>query len=494
MRLISGCVGREQYRVDYRPTNRQVTLNNKITSFLGWAAALVGVLVANSAVADVTLVEKDGWTVFMNGRIQAFANYNVGTGKPRNLKDNNCATPGDWATCSDVEIRGGGIDQSDALTEWPAGTDLQRTTDRGVVQELRLRTGFTGNVLGFGIKKQLTERTEILGYTAVTVGIDSDLRRKFSDSRPDWRESYLRLSGPAGTLSAGRMLTLHSRGATEITYLYGYRYGLGFAGGVSSASRSSAGSVGFGVLGNGFGAGLTYATPSFAGVTLEAGIYDANNVVGTQLLERTRWPRVEFEGAYDRAFPWGVVKVFANGAWQELYDYSGTPRKAVVWGVGYGGRLEVGPFRLGLAGHRGQGIGVTYALEPHGSLYFVERAQAEAAATVKMRTVEGYYAQAQVWLGKAVDVRAGAGVTHVQRIEEDVSPWNPETAPSVGWVILNRQIGLGGGATYHYRDQVHFTAEVFYADFEWYRPIPDPGGMTPKQYMQSVNLGVTYDF
>lgn len=468
-------------------------MSYRITSLLGLAASLACALVANSARADVTLIEKDGWTVYMNGRIQAFLNYNVGVGKPRNVKDANCT--GDPVVCGDVELRGGGIDQSDALTEWPAGTDQQRTTDRGVVQELRLRTGFTGNVLGFGIRKQLTDQTEITGYSAVTVGIDSDLRRKFSDSRPDWRESYLRMSGPGGTLSAGRMLTLHSRGATEITYLYGYRYGLGFPGAVSAAGKSSAGSVGFGVLGNGFGAGVTYATPSLAGIKLEAGLYDANNVVGTQLLERTRWPRVEFEGTYDGAFPWGAVKVFANGAWQELYDYAGTPRKATVWGVGYGGRLEAGPFRLGLAGHRGVGIGVTYALEPHGSLYFVERAQADATALVKLRTVEGYYAQAQFWLGKAVDLRAGAGVTSVKRLPEDVTAWDPMKAPSVGYVILNRQIGLGGGATFHYRDQLHFTAEFFHADFEWYKPVPAPaGGAAPKQYMSSVNVGATYDF
>ncbi len=428
----------------------------------------------------------------MNGRIQAFANYNVGTGKPRNVQDANCT--GEPVACGDVELRGGGIDQSDGLTEWPAGTDLQRTTDRGVVQELRLRTGFTGNVLGFGIKKKLTEQTELFGYTAVTVGIDSDLRRKFSDSRPDWRESFLRLSGPAGTLTAGRTNTLHSRGATEITYLYGYRYGVGFPGSVSTANRSSAGSVGFGVLGNGFGAGLTYATPSFSGVKVEAGLFDANNVVGTQLLERTRWPRVEFEGTYDGTFPWGAVKVFANGAWQDLYDYAGTPRKATVWGVGFGGRLEVGPFRLGLAGHRGQGIGVTYALEPHGSLYFVERAQADQNALVKMRNVDGYYAQTQFWLGKAVDLRAGAGITRVQRISEDLAPWDPTQGASVGYSILNRQLGIGGGATYHYEEQLHFTAEVFYANFEWFKPVPDPGRPAPSQYMQSISLGATYDF
>jgi hypothetical protein len=110
-----------------------------------------------------------------------------------------------------------------------------------------------------------------------------------------------------------------------------------------------------------------------------------------------------------------------------------------------------------------------------------------------MRTVEGYYAQAEFGVIKALDVRAGAGLTHVQRLPEDVTPYK-EGVTSVPWVILDRQIGVGAGATYHLGDQLHFTAEFFYADFQWYKPVPDPGGAAPKQYMQSLTAGATYDF
>ena len=80
----------------------------------------------------------------------------------------------------------------------------------------------------------------------------------------------MRVTSFWGSLTAGRTLTLFSRGATEITYLYGYRYGLGFPGTVSDFSQSTAGSVGFGVLGNGFGAGLVYATPVMGGLQISA--------------------------------------------------------------------------------------------------------------------------------------------------------------------------------------------------------------------------------
>ena len=81
----------------------------------------------------------------------------------------------------------------------------------------------------------------------------------------------MRVNSFWGSLTAGRQLTLYSRGATEITYLYGYRYGLGFPGSVSNYSQSTAGSVGFGVMGAGFGAAFVYATPVMGGLQISVG-------------------------------------------------------------------------------------------------------------------------------------------------------------------------------------------------------------------------------
>jgi hypothetical protein len=486
-------------------------LTHRLLPQLSRAAVLVAsVFFASSASADVTLVEKDGWTVYMNGRFQTFASYAQGEGRPINLTDANCTpTPvldpngvqiGTTQTCNTVELRGGGVERGDGLTEWPLGTNTTTTKDPGKVQELRIRTGFTGNVLGFGIKKQINKDTEVLGYSAVTVGIDSDLRRKFSINHPDWRESFLRISAPWGTVTAGRQLTLFSRGATEITYLYGYRYGLGFPGTVSGAGQSSAGSVGFGVLGNGFGAGFAYATPSLAGVQLTVGVYDANNIVATRILERTRWPQVQSELTYEMKFPSGMFKLFGNGLFQELYDYEGTPRHVHVYGVGYGGRVEVGPVHVGIAGHWGKGSGVTYAMEPHASLYFVEEAQANEGKDAIMRTVDGYYLQAQVSPMKVFDVMAGVGITRVHQLPQDTVAWtDPDMGafqvPSVGFVTIKQQVGIGAGVTLHASDNLHFQGEYFRPMFTWYKPVPSTAETkNPEQSFDVVNAGVTYDF
>jgi hypothetical protein len=378
------------------------------------------------------------------------------------------------------------------------------------VREARFRTGFTGNVLGFGIKKRLSDSTEVLAYSAVTVGIDSELRRKFSEVRPDWRESFLRITGPWGSLTGGRTLTLFSRGALELTYLYGYRYGLGFPGGISTSGQSTAGSVGFGVLASGFGAGFAYATPVLGGFQLTIGAYDANNIVTVRALERTRWPREEFEATFSRNFgATGLIKLFGNGAWQRLYDQQGLARTADVWGLGYGFRFEAGPVRFGFAGHYGKGIGVDYAMQPHLSLYFDDRARTDPNANVIMRNVAGYYGQAMILVTQKLSLHAGAGITQVFQLPEDkidsvdtdMDPATPAAdddgvpgPDSVGFATIRQQIGVGGGLNVHFTPNVHLALEYFQAYFQWYKPAPAPTGPNPSQTMRTVNLGMTYDF
>jgi hypothetical protein len=483
------------------------------------AALIAPLFFAKSAVADVSLGEKDGWEVFMNGRIQTFVNHNEGQGRPAN---------GELSTTVDgngnpFSLLGGGLDASEgAVPEYKMGTEAT-AADPGLIREMRIRSGFTGNVLGFGIRKKISERTEFLGYTAVTVGIDSEQRRKFNIVRPDWRESFVRVSSFWGSLTAGRQLTLYSRGATEITYLYGYRYGLGFPGTVSNFSQSTAGSVGFGVMGAGFGAAFVYATPVMGGLQISIGAFDANNVPQRPLLNRSRWPQGQGEITFTRNFgSTGLIKLFGNGAFQKLYDIEGRPLSTDVYGLGYGLRFEAGPVRLGFAGHWGKGIGITYSLEPNTSLYFVERTTqglggftdpnspcsmgvSSACPGVKVRDVDGYYLQVQIAAHRKLDLRGGAGVTRVHQLDEDrtqnwrLNPNDPtmglDPNTSVGYVTIRQQLGLGGGLTFHADDNFHFTIEYFNAYFEWWKPSPAaPGMANPSQRLHSINAGVTYDF
>jgi hypothetical protein len=465
----------------------------------GASALLLGSLLAAPARADVVLLEKDGWTAYMNGRMQSFLNYNQGDGLPSFILDGNGA---------EVGLQGGGLAYDNATIgekrRLPNG-DFDRG-DQGRVQELRIRTGFVGNVLGFGVKKKLNENTTVSGYTAVTVYIDSTNRRKYTGVIPDWRESFLKIEGPWGSVTAGRTLVLFSRGATEITYLYGYKYGLGWPGSVSTLSETGpgAGHVGFGVLGNGFGAGFAYATPKLAGAQLSVGVYDANNLVGSGTLERPKWPRGEAEATFDTTLgTLGMFKVFVNGAYQKIYEKQGW-RDETIAGYGAGFRLELGPVHLGVAGHRGRGIGVDFALQPHAAGWDND------GADKKLRVVEGASVHLQVSPVKTFDLMAAAGITRINRLPRDLlddtdDDGNPATHPgnddplplldSVGYVPLKHQIGLSGGVTVHLSDNLHLALEYFRALIKWHTPAPAAPGMTgPGQNFHVVNAGVTYDF
>lgn len=474
-------------------TNRCVPLVRGVVS----ALALTAFFLPRIAAAEITLVEKDGWSVYMNGRAQAFLNYNSGDGYPKKkIFDGNGASP---------ELYGGGLQPNETYHEYPNNA---AATDTGKIQELRLRTGFVGNVLGFGIKKKINDTTEALIYTAVTTYIDSTERRKYLEVRPDWRESYVKLTGNWGSVLAGRTGTLFSRGATEITYLYGYKYGLGWPGNVSSLGGSGpgAGAVGFGVLANGFGAGIVYSTPSLGGLQVSGGVYDANSLVGSGVWERTKWPRAETEIAFERKLSGtSMFKLFANGAWQKIYNkessYDGT-----ILGGGAGGRLEVGPVKLGVAGHRGKGVGMDFALQPTPSTWDLRD-----PTDPKLRTFTGVYAQAMVSATQALDISVGAGQTSVSQNPEDKvdtkdDDMNPATnsatdggaasgVDSVGFVTIKSQTGVNANVTVHVTENLHLQFEYFRAMFAWYTPTPaGPATVQPKQNFNVVNAGITYTF
>ena len=264
-----------------------------------------------------------------------------------------------------------------------------------------MSSGFVPNVFGFGLRRNITPWTTVTAYIAAWHAIETESRRKYRENFPDVREAYVRLDGLWGSLLVGRALTLFSRGATEIDFLYGHGFGVGNPVGYDTHGPS-AGHVGFGVLANGFAAGIAYATPPIKGLQLTVGYYDPVTADGIAW-ERTKWGQMQSEltltagwasSARSSCSPTAVGK--------SLYKPNNDIDSANVYGVGYGGRLELGPVRLGVAGHRGKGIGIFYAFDFGESV--VERAQ----NTFKFRTFDGHYVQGQVKIRK-FDVSAGWG-------------------------------------------------------------------------------------
>jgi hypothetical protein len=266
-------------------------------------------------------------------------------------------------------------------------------------------------------------------------------------------------------------LTLFSRGATQIDFLYGHRYGVGNPAGFDSQGPAG-GFVGYGVIASTFEAGIVYATPSFHGLMLTAGYFDPSRFVGL-FWDRTELGRPEAEATYDHALGHlGLVHLFANGAFQKVYA-TGSARSDNVWGVGWGGRLELSIFRLGVAGHYGQGLGFDYALS--GSNAVVELANTQA-----LRKFDGYYVQTMVVLGH-VDVSAGAGVTRVHEVLADVTP-DPNTG-MIAMSVLKQRVGVAGAVVYHLADNLHLDIDYFRADAAWW--------LGESQVVNTINAGIT---
>jgi hypothetical protein len=421
----------------------------RLASALGFALlALAG----RAAHAEVILTSPGaGWEVYTSGRIGGFVQLLQGDGRPQMYARN-----ADGIEVPVHPVSDGGVQaQSDPIL------NAEGEPRVGPLLASRVRSGFLGNILTLGVRRKLTDRIVVTGQISIWGTTETDQRRTFYKNLPDEREGYIKVEGPAGSLLLGRALSLYSRGATEIDYLYGHGYGVGNPAGFEG-SGPSGGHIGYGVLAPVFVAGIQYATPQVAGLQLTAGYFDPATLVGLYW-ERTKFGRVESELTYDASFgSTAKVHVFANGAYQELYARD-SPRHASVYGGGGGARLELGPFRLGVAGHYGKGLGVNYFLNGSDSILAQGRGD-------ELRKFDGAYVQSQLRLND-FDFNVGWGITRVHQVTADVDASNYDTtfAPAVlKSSALKSQMGISGVVVYHFSTNIHAALDYFRSDTNWW--------------------------
>jgi hypothetical protein len=412
-------------------------------------------LSAREAAAEKVLGHDSDWTVFTDGRVAAFLDYIHADGYPTAPVDANGAPL--------YDIRGGGMLADAEKPLQASGATGQ--APRGTIERLRIRSGFIGNTLGFGVRGPVTANTTVKGYIQLWAWVENEGEQKGVVTWPDVRQGYIKLEGWWGSVLVGRGRGLFSRGATDIDSLYGHGFGVGYPGAVDSSPGGFAqGHVGFGVLGSGFATGIVYGTPTLGGFQLNLGAFDAVRLQGAWT--RTKWPRGESEITFERPIrQLGKFVIFANGAYQREYQggYPDSINTSAI-GFGYGGRLELGPVRFGAAGHYGHGLGLNYALE-----------QSDAALSTagKLRWFDGYYAQAMVVIRK-VDVSAGWGITRVFLNPDDQIPYviktiNPTGTSSAPPDVIKYQQGISCGAVYHIKPWLHIDVDLFRANFRWYQ-------------------------
>ena len=420
-------------------------------------------LVSVGARAEKVLAHEDNWEVFTDGRVGVFLSYVNGDGYPRPAPD---------ANGNSHDLQGGGLD---AVSEREAvGTSGQAT--QGKIENMRMRSGFISNWVGLGARYKEGDYT-YSSYFQIWAYVESEARQKNRPNPADVRQGYAKVEAPWGSVLAGRTRCLFSRGATDIDVNYAHRYGVGFPGGLDSFGPSS-GQIGFGVLGSGFASGVIYATPVLGGFQANVGLFDPIRLQNGAVWMRTKWVRPEAELTFERPIgELGKFALFANGAWQKLYQadvpQANTPKDATAAGVGYGGRLEVGPFRLGVAGHYGVGLGTNYALEASGA----------TSPSADLRYSDGYYVQTKVVAGP-VDVFAGGGLVRVFLNDEDKVP-DPVTG-AFAHSVLKQEIGVNAGAVWHVKPWFHLDIDYFRAQFDWF--------LGEKQVVHTVSAGPTLNW
>jgi hypothetical protein len=390
-----------------------------------------------AALAEKVLTKIDNnWEVYTDGRVAGFASYVTGEGPPLTRMINGVQ-----------ENINGGL--------WTLTPETQTGDGRGSVDMWRIRSGFLGNQLGLGVRGLVMPEVKVTGYVQIWAFIESDGRDKAQRNPADVRQGYAKVEGPFGTVTVGRTRTLVSRGATDINVMYGHRWGVGFPNQIDGRGPTQ-GMVGFGVLGSGFAAGIIYGTPTFAGLQLNLGVFDPATLGGPGW-NGTKYPRAESELTFEQKFgDSGKVVLFANGAYQKVYKPSkcvpaaDTVCEETVAGVGYGGRFELGPFRLGLAGHFGKGLGLAYALE---------NSYAAGDAQTHLRKSDGYYAQTQVVVSD-FDLFAGAGIARIFLTKLD------SETPALS--VIKYQMGINGGVVYNLSPNLHFDLEYFRAQAGWF--------------------------
>ncbi|HXU81924.1 MAG TPA: porin [Polyangia bacterium] len=407
--------------------------------------ALVAVAVmslARSAQANITLYDRESWTLSIGGRTQGFYSFASGDAFPR-------GEPAFFIGEGPVGAVG--------------GMDNKFTTSR-------LRGGWAANMFGLTVTNQINDCLKATGRVSFWFTVEGDQTKGNNNDNGslDIRQGFVKLEGCWGGVLLGRNLGLHSRGSLlQDAFISADEYSVGSPCSITGLGITC-GQVGYGVLMPGFNAGIVYNTPEWHGFTLSVGGYDPRRIGpdtgGPSSYGQTPLPRLEAEAVEHWERSSLTVDLFTNGMWQKA-GQTGGEATIEAYGFGYGGRIGLGPAKLGFVGGW-----------DHGGGMYVPLGDVAIDAEGHLRNVATYWGQAMYSIGP-VDLTGGVGTARMYATAAD------NADPMVS--LIKRHLGINGAVLWHLGPVV-LVAQYFRMVHTWHRG--------QEQAINVFNTGATFNW
>jgi len=406
------------------------------------------------ASAEVVLHDADGWRFYTTGRGEAHYQVIQGDGDPHNL--NNKLVGG--------QIQNSSQDQNNKLFD------------------SRIRSGFVGTQIGFGLSNKFTETLEGRAFVGLWLnGIDSHKGNPPYSKPIDAREGWGSLNGPFGTFLFGRTFSIFGSASGEVN-AYAYEFAVGNPC-LAEAETIACGSVGAGPIYAAPNAQLRYMSPRLAGIQLQAALADPSSTPDYQI---TTYPRLEGELSYQLALgESGRVIVKGQGFMQNLAKVNGMQNGTVsttAWGGMGVARLEVGGLRVGGGAWTSKGGGTHVILQQddpgkplaHDLPGGTNPMTGEPLPGDQLRMFKGFFGNA-VYTFRWTSLAVGGGTTSVQETLSDA------LTPSVS--LLRQNLEFHAVLTQRIY-AMYLSAEFMHWTSEWYRG--------EKQTLNFIGAGSTF--
>lgn len=273
-------------------------------------ASAIAMAMAQPAVAEIVLYDKDDTTFAADGYINAFY------------------------VNSDIDRPGEQFDRNQA----------------------RVKMGFLPNWIGFNMSKQVDDLK--LGARSSFWVTINDSETNGTDTAIDVRQFYGTIAGEWGEVLVGKDFGLFARSNILLDELLG-----GYGQVSDTLGLVDGGGVSFGNIGSGYPypfptSQITYRTPVTEGLRIAAGIMDPVDTNDSSPTGKAYQDSPRFESEITYEFELGGAKIYSwlNGAYQSSDNTDNTVDTVTSKGVGYGVQAKISDFTLVGSGFSAKGI------------------------------------------------------------------------------------------------------------------------------------------